>query len=578
MKTLKHYIYFSLFVGTALAARGGHCPPLGPVLPPPLHPSTHSSVKSAIKNIQDLFESETSSLVNSSVVVAIKSANEDDYMFEFASTPPNVDPRGVDEVDSDTVFRMASLSKLFPVLALLKTHKVNFDDRVTKYLPELRALNKDARKHDAVWAVDWDEITVGSLASHLAGIPADLLADVQPYGDWTQLGFPLPDASKSLNCSGLLGLPPCTKKDFFDRFGERPPVYAPFEANPVYSNIGFALMGWIIERVSGMPSGEYIKKHIWDPVGMEHTFEETPDDSLGFIPPGDEWWNATLGYGNPAGVYYSLNDIMAFGDAILRYELLSPAQTRKWIKPATSTSSTGILLGEPWEIFRSNNVTKDSRLIEFYTKAGDITTYHSLMVLIPDYNLTISLLDAGPPDEVNGGSLQIWFSAIVQEFLPAIEQAGKDEAEDKYGGTYSDAKTNSCLTLSVDDEPGFSITNWTVRGVDIAATYLSFAIPPVFPTPEGLVRFRLYPTSLKSDSETSWRMMFTQGTAEDVAETNSLFVWPEASCNTWASLDRIVYQLLSHEHVVFTETGEGSQRRAEKLELVGYRVDLKREN
>ncbi|KAL6923028.1 hypothetical protein FSST1_000302 [Fusarium sambucinum] len=553
MKTLRNYLYFSLFLGTSLAARGGHCPPLGPVLPPPLHPSTHPSVKSAIQNIQDLFDSATSDLVNSSVAVAIKSANEDDYMFEFASTPPNVDPRGVDEVDSDTVFRMASLSKVFPVLALLRLHKVNFDDRVTKYLPELRALNKDARKKDAVWAVDWDEITVGSLASHLAGIPADLLADVQPYGDWTQLGFPPADVSKNLNCSGLLGLPPCTKKDFFDRFGERPPVYAAFEANPVYSNIGFALMGWIIEKVSGMPSGEYIKKHIWDP------------------------WNATLGYGNPAGVYYSsLNDIMAFGDAILRYELLSPAQTRKWMKPATSTSSTGILLGEPWEIFRSNNVTKDGRLIEFYTKAGDITTYHSLMVLIPDYNLTISLLDAGP-GEVGGAELQIWFSNIVKELLPAIEQAGKDEAEEKYGGTYSDAKTNSSLTLSVDDEPGFSITNWTVRGIDIAGTYGSFAIPPEFPTPEGLVRFRLYPTSLKSGTETSWRMMFTSGTEEDVAASDALFVWPQGSCNTWASLDRIVYQLLSHEHFVFTESGEGSERRVEKLELVGYRVNLKRE-
>jgi len=46
-----------------------------------------------------------------------------------------------------------------------------------------------------------------------------------------------------------------------------------------------------------------------------------------------------------AGVYYSsLNDIMAFGDAILSYKLLSPAQTRKWMKPATSTSSRGVLL------------------------------------------------------------------------------------------------------------------------------------------------------------------------------------------------------------------------------------------
>ena len=173
MKALQNCLYTSLFVGTSLAARGGHCPPLGPVLPPPLSPSTHPSVKTALDNIQDLFDTATFELVNSSVAVAIKSTNEDDFMFEFASTPPNVDPRGVDEVDSDTVFRMASLSKVFPVLALLKLHKVNFDDPVTKYLPELRKLGKSARKRDAVWQVDWDEITIGALASHISGIPAD---------------------------------------------------------------------------------------------------------------------------------------------------------------------------------------------------------------------------------------------------------------------------------------------------------------------------------------------------------------------------------------------------------------------
>lgn len=90
-----------------------------------------------------------------------------------------------------------------------------------------------------------------------------------------------------------------TQEVFYERFGGRPPVYAPFEPNTVYSNIGFALMGFIIEKLSGMPSGEYIKKHIWDPVGMKHTYDKKPDDSLGFIFPGDLWWNATLGYGDP---------------------------------------------------------------------------------------------------------------------------------------------------------------------------------------------------------------------------------------------------------------------------------------
>jgi len=217
-------------------------------------------------------------------------------------------------------------------------------------------------------------------------------------------------------------------------------------------------------------------------------------------------------------------------------------------------------------------------MVEFYTKAGDITTYHSLMILVPDYNITITLLNGGPINEIGGGNLQVWFSNIVQELLPALEQAGKDEAEKKYGGTYSDAETESSITLSVDDEPGFKVTNWTANGVDIAKTYLSFALPPQFPTPEGLIRFRLYPTGLKTDTETSWRVSATAGTEEDVAAADSIFAWPDASCVTWASMDRIVYQLLAQDHFVFTETGKGSERRAEQLELVGYRVNLTRED
>ncbi|KAF5025719.1 hypothetical protein F66182_2186 [Fusarium sp. NRRL 66182] len=577
MKMFRHYLYTTVYIGTSIAARGGHCPPLGPVLPAPLRPGSHSSVEAAVASIQQKLEDTTSAWNLSSLVVAIKSAHEDDYLLEFANTPPEVDPRGVESVDSDTLFRMASLSKVFPVLALLKLHRVNFDDPVTKYLPELRSLNKQARKQDAVWAVDWDEVTIGALASHIGGIPADLVTDVQPYGDWTRLGFPPADVSKNLNCSGLLGLPACEKSDFFERFGERPPVYAPFSANPVYSNTGWAIMGWIIEKLTGMPSGEFIEKNIWEPTGMRNTYFSKPDDSLGFIPVDDEWWNATLGYGDPAGVYYSsLNDVMAFGDAVLRNQLLSPAQTRKWLKPAAFTSSSGIFIGEPWEIFRANNVTKDGRIIDFYTKAGDITTYHSLMALIPDYNLTVTLLTAGPNNETTGGLLQLLLSNIAKELLPAIEEAGKDEAEQKYAGTYSDVESNSTLTLSVDDEPGLSITDWTVRGVDIASTYLSFGLPPVFPTPPGQVRFRLYPTDLESDSETSWRMMYTAGTEEEAEEGASLFAWPDANCNTWASLDRIVYQLLAHDHFVFTESGSGDDRVAANLELVGYKVTLER--
>lgn len=279
---------------------------------------------------------------------------------------------------------------------------------------------------------------------------------------------------------------------------------------------------------------------------------------------------------NRGGEYYSsINDVLAFGDAILLNKVLSPAKTRKWMKPVTGTSSPGIFVGQPWEIFRTSNVTKDGRIIEFYAKGGDLITYHSILVLIPDYDIVVAVLGAGP--QVSGGVIQLLFSSVVEALLPAIEEAGKAESELSYAGTYADSETNSTLTLSLDDSPGFSVTNWTVRGVNIIDTFLSINLPPQFPTPPGLVRFRLYPTTISTGTQSSWRAVPAAGTAEDNEAAEAQFVWPGATCNTWASVDRLVYQLLSQDHFVFTETEGSGGKVATELELVGYGVTLKRQ-
>ncbi|KAM0431865.1 hypothetical protein ACHAPT_005117 [Fusarium lateritium] len=573
----QHYLYLTLlqYAKGSFAARGGHCPPLGPVLPVPVHPNSSPSIEAAVTALENKLDNMTASFNESGLAVGVKSIHESDLMLEFAYTPAKLDPSGVKEVDSDTVFRLASLSKVFPVLALLQLPEVSMDDAVTKYLPELRALDKQARAKNDIWVVDWDDVTLGALASHLGGIPADMVTDIQPFFDWTKFGFPADDVSRNLNCSGFFGMEPCQESVFWSRFGERPPAYPPFSPNALYSNIGWALMGMVIEKVSGMSPEDFIEKNIWGPTGMKNTFAEKPDDSLGFIPFEDLWWNASLGFGAAAGQYYStINDLHAFGDALLRHELLSPVDTRKWMKPRTSTSSEGTLLGEAWEIFRSNKVTKDGRLIEFYTKAGDVITYHSLLVIVPDYDIVITILGAGP--KVDFLVIQKIFNTIAKELLPAIEEAGKEESQKSYAGTYTDEATNSTLTLSLDDEPGFSVTNWTVRGVDVIGTYLGVNLIPQIPPPPGLVRFRLYPTNLTTENQSSWRAIPAVGTPEEIEEGASEFVWPDAACNTWAAVDRLVYQLLSQDHFVFTESKKDGDKYATELELVGYGVTLKR--
>ena len=67
-------------------------------------------------------------------------------------------------VTGDTVFRIASCSKVFTVYALLIEAEIQLDDPITNYLPEL------ADGGGEMMPVKWDEITIRSLASQLSGI------------------------------------------------------------------------------------------------------------------------------------------------------------------------------------------------------------------------------------------------------------------------------------------------------------------------------------------------------------------------------------------------------------------------
>lgn len=170
--TLTTLLFVALYTNSVSAALDGLCPPLGAVLPPATSPSSHVAVQSAAKVLREALANLTAPFNKTAVTFGVQSIREAQPIIEYHYTPQELDPRGVQKVDSDTVFRLASTSKIFPVLAVLKTHGMSLDDPITDYLPELNALNKQAKAQNAIWTVDWDEITLGALASHLGG-PAD---------------------------------------------------------------------------------------------------------------------------------------------------------------------------------------------------------------------------------------------------------------------------------------------------------------------------------------------------------------------------------------------------------------------
>ena len=146
-------------------------------------------------------------------------------------------------VDADTVFRIASMTKSFTAVAILGLRdegKLSLDDPAERYVPELKELRYPT--------ADSPRITIRHLLSHSEGFPED-----NPWGD-QQLGLSQAQMAELMR----KGIP----------FSNAPGVA--YE----YSNYGFAILGAIVARVSGMPYNEYLAARILRPLGMTSTTME----------------------------------------------------------------------------------------------------------------------------------------------------------------------------------------------------------------------------------------------------------------------------------------------------------------
>lgn len=256
------------------------------------------------------------------------------------------------------------------------------------------------------------------------------------------------------------------------------------------------------------------------------------------------------------GVYASTADLLKFGTSILNSELLTPAQTRRWLKPLSHTSSVGISVGAPWEIGRAVSLTSDNRTIDFYTKSGEVGEYVGVLALVPDYDIVLSALTAG--DEASYSLVYGGLTQVVEALIPAIEQAGKEEANSTFAGQYQVKGSNSTITISVDsDGPGLKITDWLSEGHDIPEEW-GVISTPAGGVPGSLssapgVGVRLYPTNLRAGNQSSWRAIFdTESSLASAADDDSQLFFLQGSCLTWSTIDGSIYGLRAFDDFVFT--------------------------
>jgi CubicO group peptidase (beta-lactamase class C family) len=139
-----------------------------------------------------------------------------------------------------TVFRIASMTKSFTALSILQLRdagRLSLDDPAERYLPELRALQYPTR--------DSQPLTIRQLLTHSAGFPED-----NPWADR--------QVAANDDYEGMV------KRDGIS-FSSAP------GAAIEYSNLGYAVLGRIIEKVSGERFPAYLKSHVLSPLGMKST-------------------------------------------------------------------------------------------------------------------------------------------------------------------------------------------------------------------------------------------------------------------------------------------------------------------
>lgn len=166
---MKLLLTFTLTAVLALAFE--NCPLLGPDLPAPA-PASISTANFTLA-LNSALSSGALGATNSSFAIEIFSASQPGAFFSFYHSAPTLSASvGVKQVDGNSVFRIGSISKLFTVyLLLIENGYVNWNDPVTKWVPELWRVSR--WPSDEVARVDWGSITIGNLASHMAGIGRD---------------------------------------------------------------------------------------------------------------------------------------------------------------------------------------------------------------------------------------------------------------------------------------------------------------------------------------------------------------------------------------------------------------------
>jgi len=140
---------------------------------------------------------------------------------------------------TDDIFHMASISKLFTATAIMQLHEkmnLHIDDKLLDYLPGFCPATPT-----------FDRVTIRQMLSHTSGLP-----DCDDY-EWEKARFDEEALGDYVMAQKHLS--------FVHQPGER----------FLYSNIAYEMLGYVIQKISGLNFENYCQKNIFTPAQMKHS-------------------------------------------------------------------------------------------------------------------------------------------------------------------------------------------------------------------------------------------------------------------------------------------------------------------
>jgi CubicO group peptidase (beta-lactamase class C family) len=233
-------------------------------------------------------------------------------------------------MQTDMIFQLASITKQFTavaILQLMEEGKLTLSDSIQQYIPSY-----PYKAH----------ITIENLLTHTSGIP-----------DYLQLNFDAPSMERW----------DFSPYELIDSFKHRPLQFMP-GTEYRYSNSGYFLLGYIIEKITGSSYNNYIKKNILEPLALNHTYFDEGNNII----PGRvqgyqliekklvraDFWSPSIVY-SAGNLLSNTEDLFKWNEALKSYKLLKKETLEKAWTPYKLNTGLPVSYGYGWSISNIDN-------------------------------------------------------------------------------------------------------------------------------------------------------------------------------------------------------------------------------